>query len=259
MNKVKILKALRQDFQDLTYENYENQEKLSIRFTALISKFLDSKSAYIDKFNNVSFTPIIYTFGGSAEHAKSKEAWTAGHEYALQIMDDIIEDVELFDSIDNGTTKKEEPNKDYSKVFIVHGHDDGAKNEVARFIEKLGLEAIILHEKTSSGDTIIEKIIRYSNVGFGIVLYTPCDVGSIKSETQSLKPGARQNVIFEHGFLMGKIGRKNVIALVKDNVEISNDISGVVYESMDTGGAWKYKIAKEMKDLDYDIDMNKID
>jgi hypothetical protein len=75
---------------------------------------------------------------------------------------------------------------DLTKVFIVHGHDDLLKNEVARFIEKLGLKAIILHEQASSGNTIIEKIEEHSNVGFGIVLYTPCDIGAKSEETLNL-------------------------------------------------------------------------
>ena len=143
---------------------------------------------------------------------------------------------------------------DLTKVFIVHGHDNLLKTEVARFIEKLGLEAIILHEQASSGNTIIEKIEEYSNVGFGIVLYTPCDIGSKSEESPNLKPRARQNVVFEHGFLIGKIGRRNVCALVKGNIEKPNDISGVVYVS--TEEEWRLSLAKELRNSGYIIDMN---
>lgn len=147
---------------------------------------------------------------------------------------------------------------DMSKVFIVHGHDEEAKAKTARFIENLGFEAIILHEKASSSMTIIEKIENYSDVGFGIVLYTPCDIGGKQIDEPELSPRARQNVVFEHGFLIGKIGRSNVCALVKGNVEIPNDISGVVYVQMDNAEAWKYTIAKEMREIGYNVDMNKI-
>ncbi|HFG0472350.1 TIR domain-containing protein [Flavobacterium psychrophilum] len=143
---------------------------------------------------------------------------------------------------------------DLSKVFIVHGHDALLKTEVARFIEKLKLEPIILHEKASSGKTIIEKIEEHSNVGFGIVLYTPCDFGAVNGKQSDLKPRARQNVIFEHGFLIGKIGRKNVCALVKGNIEKPNDISGVVYISVED--EWKLNLAKELRNSGYEIDMN---
>lgn len=143
---------------------------------------------------------------------------------------------------------------DLSKVFIVHGHDELLKTEVARFIEKLELEAIILHEQASSGKTIIEKIEEYSNVGFGIVLYTPCDVGSVNNKTPDLKLRARQNVVFEHGYLIGKIGRNNVCALVKDDIEKPNDISGVVYISIEND--WKLSLAKELRNSGYEIDMN---
>jgi predicted nucleotide-binding protein len=141
-----------------------------------------------------------------------------------------------------------------SQVFIVHGHDNLVKTETARFIEKLGFEPIILHEKASSGQTIIEKIENYSNVGFGIILYTPCDLGTKKDDESNLRPRARQNVVFEHGFLIGKIGRNNVCALVKENVEIPNDISGVVYLSLERD--WKIDLAKELRNSGYKVDMN---
>ena len=64
---------------------------------------------------------------------------------------------------------KQRDHFDKRKVFIVHGHDVEAKLEVARFIEKLNLEPIILHEQANDGLTIIEKIEKYSDVGFGIV------------------------------------------------------------------------------------------
>jgi predicted nucleotide-binding protein len=147
---------------------------------------------------------------------------------------------------------------DMSKIFIVHGHDDWAKTEVARFIEKLGFTPIILHEQASSGLTIIEKIEANSNVGFGVVLYTPCDLGNVKVRAGDLLPRARQNVVFEHGYLIGKLGRDKVCALVKDEVEKPNDISGVVYVQMDSHHAWHMKLAKEMKAAGYPVDMNKL-
>lgn len=145
-----------------------------------------------------------------------------------------------------------------NEVFIVHGHDDLAKNQVARFIEKLGLKPIILHEQVNSGKTIIEKIEEYSNVGFGIVVYTSCDKGCKNGEEANLSNRARQNVVFEHGYLIGKIGRKNVCALVKSDIETPNDISGVVYIPMDSDESWHLKIAKELKSSSYNIDLNKL-
>ena len=145
-----------------------------------------------------------------------------------------------------------------SEVFIVHGHDDLAKTQTARFIEKLGLKPIILHEQINSGKTIIEKIEEFSNVGFGIILYTPCDKGCKNGEESNLSSRARQNVVFEHGYLIGKIGRQNVCALVKGNIETPTDISGVVYVSMDSDESWHLKIAKELKIAGYNIDLNNL-
>lgn len=139
-----------------------------------------------------------------------------------------------------------------TQVFVVHGHDDIAKLEMAAFIKNLGLEPIILHLQASSGRTIIEKIEHYSNVGFGVVLYTPCDLGSkVGALTSSYR--ARQNVVFEHGYLIGKLGRPRVAAVVKGKVETPNDISGVVYIPLDDGGNWRGELTKEMKAAGYRI------
>lgn len=141
---------------------------------------------------------------------------------------------------------------DSSKVFIVHGHDDLAKTMVARFIEKIGLKPIILHEQANQGMTIIEKIEANADVGYGIVLYTPCDYGGRHGTEQRNR--ARQNVVFEHGYLIGRIGRSNVSALVKGEIETPNDISGVVYLRMDAD--WQSKIIKELKRCGYNPNLS---
>lgn len=140
--------------------------------------------------------------------------------------------------------KQENPTISTDEIFVVHGHDDGLKNEVARFLEKITFKPIILHEQASSGDTIIEKIERYSNVGFGIILYTPCDIGNVSSSPDKLNARARQNVVFEYGYLIGKLGRQNVLALVKGEIEKPNDVSGVVYVNYTVSDGWKTDIAK---------------
>ena len=193
----------------------------------------------------------------------SPEEIVTSADYTKNIVGRILEECKSLLQEATPKSKALPPNQpkasmEKSKVFIVHGHDDAAKEAAARFVEKIGLEAIILHEQASSGKTIIEKIEANSNVGFAIVLYTPCDLGASQKQTDQLKPRARQNVVFEHGYLIGKIGRKNVCALVKGDIETPNDISGVVYIKMEGEKEWKYKVADEMKACGYDIDLNKI-
>ena len=139
------------------------------------------------------------------------------------------------------------------KVFIVHGRDDAAKQEVARFISDVGLIPIILHEQANAGMTIIEKIEHYTNdADFALVLYTPCDRGRGEHERSiPARQRARQNVVFEHGYLMAKLGRENVCALVKGEIETPNDISGVVYVTLDGYGSWKASVEKELKACGY--------
>jgi len=143
------------------------------------------------------------------------------------------------------------------RVFIVHGHDDAAKEVMARFVERLGLEPVILHEQPNSGNTIIEKLLAHVDVDFTVVLLTPDDVGSLVSDPTSLKSRARQNVVFEFGLFVGSLGRKKVCALHKGDVELPSDYHGVLYVPMDDAGGWKLLLAREMRHAGLDIDMNK--
>jgi predicted nucleotide-binding protein len=131
-------------------------------------------------------------------------------------------------------------------VFVVHGHDAPIKDSVARVIEKLGLGAIILHEEPNQGKTIIEKFEEYSNVRFAVVILTADDLGMKKDGTE-LRPRARQNVIFELGYFLGKLGRSNVCALYEDGVEIPSDYQGVLFVPLDDEEKWKTTIVRELK------------
>jgi hypothetical protein len=138
----------------------------------------------------------------------------------------------------------------YNKGFIVHGHNEARKFEVARFIEnELKKKAIILHEQPNKGRTIIEKFEKYSAVDFAVALWTADDIGKGKSEDDS-KVRARQNVIFETGFFIGKIGRENVIVLYENGVEVPSDYSGVIF--LPLSGNWKDDLRKEIDAL-YEI------
>lgn len=143
-----------------------------------------------------------------------------------------------------------------TKVFLVHGQDNEVKQTVARFLEKLGLEVIILHERASAGMTIIEKFEQNSDVAFAVVLMTPDDVGSSTTDKDNLRFRARQNVIFELGYFMGKLGRENVCALLKGDLERPSDYNGIVYIALDPNDGWKILLAKEMKESGISVDLN---
>lgn len=232
----------------------------------------DYNLEYLKYCFNIEYNEYRKTYNGPSMAFASLDGLSSPAEQIIELKDNIKKKVKNLSQLLNkanllkistAVNEQVKPNQikqelDTSKVFIVHGHDSEAETKTIRFVEKLGLEAIVLHEQASSSRTIIEKIEDYSNVGFGIVLYTACDVGAKASPDPDLQDRARQNVVFEHGFLIGKIGREKVCPIVKGNIETPNDISGVVYTQMDEGGAWQYKVANEMKAIGYNIDLNKL-
>lgn len=178
----------------------------------------------------------------------------------LRRLESIVDRLELYPESRPNTTS--EPGRkarplDNNRVFVVHGHDDAARETLARFLQRLGLDPVILHEKATGGRTIIEKLERYSDVSFAVVLLTPDDLGAEKQEAADLKPRARQNVIMELGFFLGTLGRHHVCALYKGPLDLPSDYIGVGYVHMDDGAGWKLELARELKEAGFAIDMNR--
>lgn len=177
----------------------------------------------------------------SAYHLLGKCLFQALDEGDPKMFEDCFKPFELFLTKDSNhiTTSR--------KVFIVHGHDGEAKESVARFLEHLKLDPVILHEQAERGQTIIEKFQAHSDVAFAVVLLTPDDIGNSVKKVNDLKHRARQNVIFELGFFVGKLGRNRVHALIKGAIEIPSDYLGILHTSMDSEGGWKMALVKELK------------
>lgn len=147
-----------------------------------------------------------------------------------------------------------------NKIYIVHGHDEEMKQTVARTLEKLGLEPVILHEQTNRGRTIIEKFEDHSeDISFAIILLSPDDKGcEANNFLESAKLRARQNVILELGYFIGKLGRNRVLVLFKDEIDFEHpsDFVGVLYTPFTDG--WGLKMVRELRSCGYDIDANNL-
>jgi predicted nucleotide-binding protein len=187
-------------------------------------------------------------------------AYRVGLESAASDLQSMIEEIKVYwvDEKENlvSSKKQENQSKLMNEIFIVHGQDEGTKDTLARFITKLGLKPIILHEQPNQGRTIIEKFEQYSKVNFAIALLTPDDIGGSKETPKSLKPRTRQNVIFEFGYFLGKLGRNRACALKNKLVETPSDYDGVLYIPFDDAGAWKMKLVTELKTAGYNVDAN---
>lgn len=141
-------------------------------------------------------------------------------------------------------------------AFIVHGHDGEAREATARVLGLLGVEAIILHERPNEGRTILEKFEKHSaEAPYAIVLLTGDDVGG---KPNDLHARARQNVILELGFFWGSLGRERVCVLHERGVELPSDLQGLVRVEIDAGGGWRYQLARELRTLWPDIDLNRL-
>ncbi len=198
--------------------------------------------------------------------------FNSGLDESEVLLNRLIQELELF-AEDAPTLKassqKPSTSSTNKNVFVVHGHDEKLKTQVEQFLERLGLQPIILHKQPDQGQTIIEKFEKHSDVSFAVVLFTPDDEGRKKpanlhwsdpfiTPAPELTPRARQNVILEFGYFLGKLGRPKVCGLYCEGVELPSDYDGVLYTKVDEDEAWHLKLFKELKAAGFDVDANRL-
>ena len=194
-----------------------------------------------------------------------QRAYVRGLDNAASILESMLDEIEDYWEDEEQEAASEIPQVDKpvdtKKVFIVHGHDQGIRAMVKEFIEQLELEPVILQEQPNRGLTVIEKFEQHAQVGFAVVLFTPDDIGSAKDDADTPRYRARQNVIFELGYLIRHLGRSRVAVLYKGDegdIEIPSDYAGVLYTQIDGADGWKMKLIKEMKSAELDVDANRL-
>ena len=241
--------------------------------TLLIHAF-GPKSRQVHDFKAISYYPPIISFGPYDDNRDTdyQTFYLSGLQTARECLLAIMTEVKDFypdepepAPVDvNAKTFEQRGGSNAGsnsrKVFVVHGHDEGMKSSVARFLEKLDLQPIILHEQPNGGKTIIEKFEANADVAFAVVLVSPDDEGREKvkkkddEELSLLKNRARQNVILELGYFIGRLGRARVCALQSDEIDTPTDILGVVYIPYDSNDGWKIQLCKELRNAGLPID-----
>ena len=219
------------------------------RADLFVERRFGSDSPEYKKFQEISFYEIdIAEINGYPPTGDHIAECRKGLKIAKELLTDYLDDIE-----DKSISSAPVVQHNYTKLFIVHGHDGELKESVARIIEKQGIEAIILSEKANQGKTIIEKIEKYSDVGGAICLFTADDIGKEKNEPGE-QPRVRQNVVLETGYFMGKLGRDRVIMHTDDGVELPSDLSGMVYTR--SKNDWQIELLRELKAMGFSIDFN---
>ena len=238
-----------------------------------ITKTFDEDPSHIKDFKSISYLGVINLSRRTPDY-EHQQAYLRGLDLAASVLESMIEEIEEYwkpETAEDMLEQEEDENRtpassaaqekertNTNEIFVIHGRDNEAKETVARFLEQLGLKPIILAEQPSQGRTIIEKFEQHTQVGFAVALLTPDDAGSLQDDRNTLNPRARQNVIFELGFFIGKLDRKGVCALTKGEVEIPSDYAGVEYIPFDDRGGWKLRLVKELRAAKLDFDASRI-
>jgi predicted nucleotide-binding protein len=255
MDSHSLINSLLDDVSKLPHRDSDRLEAVKKRARMIIIKVFNNSSPYLGELEAIHFYPSVSWSG--MEDYYYDQTWNSGKIQLTSLFQTMLEDLQ----ISHAPVSKTASVRNSPKVFVVHGHDNEMKQAVARVLEKMALEPIILHEQPDQGRTVIEKFEDYSNVGFAVVLLSPDDMAhSSKVSVAAARPRARQNVILELGFFLGKLGRERVVVFHKPvpNFEMPSDYAGVLFKPFDDAGTWQYELIKELKASGYKIDANKL-
>jgi predicted nucleotide-binding protein len=113
-------------------------------------------------------------------------------------------------------------------IFIIHGREEAKWRELQSILEKeFHLNPIILEEKPDAGcNTIIEKFENYAQeCNYAIAVFTPDDEVIFEKKAYLQ---ARPNVIYEIGWFCGRLGRSQVMLLLKEGTSIFSNFDGII-------------------------------
>jgi hypothetical protein len=203
---------------------------------------------------------VVFAFGGRDELLFNQiNEFHDDVQRKIRRLVSLREQLSLYEEPPAMPARPEEPSVEIgTTVFVVHGHSEAFKQQVAHFLDSVtDLEPVILHEQANSGRTIIEKFEDYAGRAvFAVVLLTGDDDGGVRGSGER-RPRARQNVVFELGFFIAALGRSKVAVLHEEGVELPSDMSGVLYTPLDAGSAWKFALGKELRAAGLPVDLNR--
>lgn len=235
---------LRTEADMLVYKDDNKIDLINKKISLYSEKIFGDSKKYGAEANNISYCLFV----DPCPESEQREVWIQGQQKLVNLIDTMLEDYEL-SSYDRSSKNKMKDNK---KVFIVHGHNDKLRLEVSNWLYSLKLNPIVLHEQANSGvKSIIDKLEMYSDVRCAIILMTADDKGKAKEE-KSYKERARQNVVFEAGYFIGKLEPQNVILLHEAGIEMPGDLGGCVYIEASDQNGWKEEVRREFNKMGID-------
>ncbi len=222
----------------------------------VLADYYGENSLVFKQFVGIWFSPGAF-YPGQPDY-EFVQAFNSGIEQASGFLESRIKELE--ETISEGSPpvgrRDSRISSDTRRIFIIHGHDQGTKHTVARFLSRLGLEPVILHEQADMGRTIMEKFEEHAeDARCAVAILTADDIATAKTNPQEREFRARQNVILELGFFVGKLGRGRTFALVEKGVTLPSDIHGLIYIPLD-GGDWQLGLVRELRAAGVEVDAN---
>ncbi len=259
--ELELLEDLRTEIDALEFKAEDKLDTCRRRTEMLTRRIFGDNSNYLKELADIRFSPVVW-FSGMTEEDE-RPAWNSGKFELQNLIKTMIEDLTLFGGV---ITEGEQVVLDRTdqliqqSIFVVHGYDEAMKQSIAQTLEKLGLKPLILHEQPNNGRAVIEKLMDYrEKSSFAVILLSPDDLAyKVGEDPATARYRTKQNVVFELGFFLGKLGKNRVVVIHKeaDKFETPLNFSDVLFVPFDNRDNWKFELVRELKAAGYKADAN---
>lgn len=268
MEKQKAISKLERQLRDV--ESMRQKTLKSLEFQkwhrdtkVALENIFGKKNEHVYEFSWISYRRISRVHNLS--QARHHQAYLEGLGKAEVLLKSFVDEITDYWPEEGLQVEEEEvagPAQTGMDVFVIDGGDEPAGQEVAEVVEQLGLKAVVMPEQTKGEHNIIEKFEdgagEYAHIGFAVVLLEPDDENAAGDEEERHMGHASQNVIFEFGFIEGRLGSKRICALVKGDIEEPSETGALLHIPMDEAGEWKLKLAQGIQAAGIDVNLGKL-
>lgn len=253
-----LIAKLLEDIEMLPHRDMLALDKFKRRGSMVLSNIFDEQHKYVLQFRAIPFKyPYIVWKEGAVDRK-----WNEGVETTRNLLEAIIEEMDTFPQTEPEPAEPDlPPDLATDGVFVAHGHDEQMLSDIESFLLRIELQPIILRDQPNLGQTVIEKVEANSDVAVSIVLFSPDDMGYPREAgPEDAKLRARQNVVFELGYFIGKLRRGKIILVYRtdDQFDIPSDLGGVVYIPFDDAEKWKGMLVTELDGMGFNLDAGKV-
>jgi predicted nucleotide-binding protein len=136
------------------------------------------------------------------------------------------------------------------RILVVPGSDQLVNDEVLAFLSSVSAEIVKKDDDRRRGESLLDHLNRCGAMDFAVVILAADFFFYPRTQKpDSARLMAAQEIVFQMGYLVAKLGRERVVILYQesDHFRRPTDYFDIYYVPVTSNAVWKTDLAKRLK------------